>query len=448
MKIQTLITTIACLIIPISTAYADQSFTVIADINTPAPGANSGGNFTSVAEPVIDNGQIVFRGQDGITNGLFSFQDGQLTRVVDSNTNIPGTENTFGNFSGAFARASLSNGRIAFISNGSPRGVFLFNNNQFSAVAQSQDPVPGNNNQSFLGFNNQHTKNGLTVFSGGFGAFTSGIFVSENGNDVISVIDSLDARPIPGVNQNFFSFTPNDIAGGNIIFTGGGFNTNTGIYESTVSGSISVVVDINTAIPDGTGTFTFFDTRFPNVDDGQIVFVGAGSNSQSGIYLVDGNGITKVADRNTLQPGSTNPFSDLREPIVDDGRVFFQGNGSEGLGIYKFEDGEITRLFRVGDVIDGRTVTSIVQNVLDVEGNRLVCHVILNSVSTILAVDLFSRGDLNCDGIVDLLDIQPFVQAIAAGEFDAAADINQDGIVNLLDIEPFRRSHQRWKSLT
>ena len=48
-----------------------------------------------------------------------------------------------------------------------------------------------------------------------------------------------------------------------------------------------------------------------------------------------------------------------------------------------------------------------------------------------------SIGDVNCDGAVDLLDVEPFVTLVTNGQFDAKADINQDGSVNLLDVEPF-----------
>ena len=51
--------------------------------------------------------------------------------------------------------------------------------------------------------------------------------------------------------------------------------------------------------------------------------------------------------------------------------------------------------------------------------------------------EMLSLGDLNCDGAVDLLDVQPFVNAVLSGEFVAKADINQDGVVDLLDVEPF-----------
>lgn len=46
-------------------------------------------------------------------------------------------------------------------------------------------------------------------------------------------------------------------------------------------------------------------------------------------------------------------------------------------------------------------------------------------------------GDVNQDGVVNLLDVAPFVNAITTGTFIAEADINQDGVVDLLDVAPF-----------
>ena len=46
-------------------------------------------------------------------------------------------------------------------------------------------------------------------------------------------------------------------------------------------------------------------------------------------------------------------------------------------------------------------------------------------------------GDVNRDGVVDLLDVAPFVALIVDGVFDAIADINGDGVVDLLDVQPF-----------
>ena len=46
-------------------------------------------------------------------------------------------------------------------------------------------------------------------------------------------------------------------------------------------------------------------------------------------------------------------------------------------------------------------------------------------------------GDVNLDGLVNLLDIGPFLGILSSGGFQLEADINQDGVTNLLDILPF-----------
>jgi hypothetical protein len=46
-------------------------------------------------------------------------------------------------------------------------------------------------------------------------------------------------------------------------------------------------------------------------------------------------------------------------------------------------------------------------------------------------------GDINLDGVVNLLDVQPLVDLISSGQFQVEGDFNGDGLVNLLDIEGF-----------
>ncbi len=46
-------------------------------------------------------------------------------------------------------------------------------------------------------------------------------------------------------------------------------------------------------------------------------------------------------------------------------------------------------------------------------------------------------GDVNCDGVISLLDVAPFVDRVINGPFDPKADINGDLVVDLLDIGPF-----------
>lgn len=75
-----------------------------------------------------------------------------------------------------------------------------------------------------------------------------------------------------------------------------------------------------------------------------------------------------------------------------------------------------------------------------------VCETVLNDDGEpvvlvgspgIFMMDSVLIGDVNCDGNVDLLDVQPFVDLITSGGFSTKADINMDGNVDLLDVGPF-----------
>jgi hypothetical protein len=46
-------------------------------------------------------------------------------------------------------------------------------------------------------------------------------------------------------------------------------------------------------------------------------------------------------------------------------------------------------------------------------------------------------GDVNLDGVVNFLDIAPFIGVLSGNTFQAEADVNLDGTVNFLDIAPF-----------
>ena len=54
-----------------------------------------------------------------------------------------------------------------------------------------------------------------------------------------------------------------------------------------------------------------------------------------------------------------------------------------------------------------------------------------------IEIEEFVLGDVNCDGEVNLLDVDPFISAISNGVLDPKADMNSDGADNLLDVAPF-----------
>ena len=49
----------------------------------------------------------------------------------------------------------------------------------------------------------------------------------------------------------------------------------------------------------------------------------------------------------------------------------------------------------------------------------------------------FLLGDVNLDGVVNFLDISPFIGVLSNQGTQAEADLNQDGVVSFLDISPF-----------
>ena len=46
-------------------------------------------------------------------------------------------------------------------------------------------------------------------------------------------------------------------------------------------------------------------------------------------------------------------------------------------------------------------------------------------------------GDVNLDGVVNFLDISPFIAFLSTSDFQAEADVNESGAVNFLDISTF-----------
>lgn len=77
-------------------------------------------------------------------------------------------------------------------------------------------------------------------------------------------------------------------------------------------------------------------------------------------------------------------------------------------------------------------------------GNRIDA-IVIHPSSTLSAEQLdalfsdapFVLGDINLDGVVSFLDINPFITLLSNGEFQPEADCNQDGVVNFLDITPW-----------
>ncbi|REJ93540.1 MAG: PEP-CTERM sorting domain-containing protein [Planctomycetota bacterium] len=83
---------------------------LVADVDTTMPG--SAGDFTSLSDSRIKDGDVVFRGASVTTGvrGAYRWQDGVLDLVADTNTVIPGRSVTFANI----GDPDISNGNVVF----------------------------------------------------------------------------------------------------------------------------------------------------------------------------------------------------------------------------------------------------------------------------------------------------------------------------------------------
>ncbi|MEM9410406.1 MAG: dockerin type I domain-containing protein [Planctomycetota bacterium] len=86
--------------------------------------------------------------------------------------------------------------------------------------------------------------------------------------------------------------------------------------------------------------------------------------------------------------------------------------------------------------VDGSDLTITSNLSLELDANGIAVTVSGAIVAT-GSVPTFLLGDVNRDGAVNLLDVDPFVALLAANEFQLEADMNQDGSVNLLDVDGF-----------
>jgi len=183
----------------------------------------------------------------------------------------------------------------------------------------------------------------------GSGDSQTGVYVWKDGT--LSVVADLGTA-IPGGSGNFTTYGPASIDAGKVAFEGiGGFNQN-GLY-SNVGGGIVTAVDTGVAIPGGTGNFFGFSP--PILEGTTIVFKGWDSVLNEGVYTggVGGGGVAVVADENTAIPLGTGNFTNFDLPFLEDGAVAFRASGVSQKGIYSTVGGSLSMVADTATAIPG-----------------------------------------------------------------------------------------------
>jgi len=151
------------------------------------------------------------------------------------------------------------------------------------------------------------------------------------------------------------------------------------------------------------------------------------------------------------QPDPNDPNAEIENTLPNEFDVFIRITGPDGtwfrpdelnnidIEFFDYEPvdpenqfGE-TGFISLGPALDNVSQIEIIIN--DFDGNDEMeidnFEIVGNSIESLLL------GDVNQDGVVDFLDISPFIVLLSTGGFLAEADIDQNGTVDFLDISPF-----------
>ena len=78
------------------------------------------------------------------------------------------------------------------------------------------------------------------------------------------------------------------------------------------------------------------------------------------------------------------------------------------------------------------TIPSTLENIVWSYSGDLMTKRAVKFQSSYFQLDLI--GDMNADGLVNILDIVQLVNLVLINEYEDVSDLNEDGIINVLDI--------------
>ena len=437
------------------TSGAGSPLGLLAQEGVPAPGVDDGAELSLRFNHLSLNasGDVAFLGAENISTifGPTSGAGSPLGPVVQGGIQAPGMDDGvllsfFGfpalNASGDIAfEAGFSSGSAVF---GPTAGA----GSSLGPIAQQNEVAPGVDDGAVFGpltgefFELSLNASGDVAFGAilrtepGLGFPPEGEFAGTaifgptagTGSPLGLIVRSGD--PAPGVGDGAvfggvqMPLMLND--SGDVVFTA---SLGTGTGNEVNSNNNTAIFGPTAGAGSPLGLIVRENTPAPGVDDGATFDNFTFRNSSSPSLNASGD-ISFVAE---LRTGTGD--------VVDE---------SNDAGLFTAVDGEFQLVVREGDLFtvtlpDGsstedRTISSIVfsQNGMNDAGMLVFLLNFTDDTQGIFIAD-FSvlLGDVNRDGVVNFLDIAPFVSVLSRREFQAEADINEDGEVNFLDIAPF-----------
>lgn len=324
--------------------------------------------------PYLSHGYSVFIGYKQYKQpGLYTDAYGWLKAIADEQTSVPSGTGTFTSFSNVAdfsglpsdAVVNILNNHIAFIASGRDwqTGVYLLSDGSLSMVANQNTPMPqGNDNFASFAYPVNMSDGGV-AFVGEDQGSGEGIY-RANPKGFLSLL--LDVKTsIPDGTGTFSQlgkpvFTRDVKNPTDFSFIGSGSDNQMGIY-SYHKGKLTKRVDTNTSLPgNGIGYFTRFKDLSYDYKRGQMAFVGYGILGQESIYILNSDGLQKAVGLDDLVPNGIGRFQHFSHIVADDGNVLFYGKASQDqTGVYLFSQGQIFKVLNNHDQINKKQVQSI-----------------------------------------------------------------------------------------
>lgn len=248
--------------------YENGKITTVVDTDTRAP--DSPYTFRNLSAFDFDGKRLVFHATvDAAVDferGLFLWENGNISRIVDNRTQAPGYGKPFG-LGTPFNIASLDWPNIAFGSRSGLAGVYLWSGGNLTSIATRDTPLPGAGHFASLGGNAidaLSAHNGTVTFSAisQTDSWHQGIY-GYSGGQITTIFDE-NTMLISGrtdITPSWSIATAEDT----ILFQGSATNSDAPEYFiiSGTPGNFHIVADTSTPMPspsdNAPDTFSIFD---------------------------------------------------------------------------------------------------------------------------------------------------------------------------------------------
>jgi hypothetical protein len=322
------------------------------------------------SHPVLSEGKVVWSETSG--DDVIRYWDGTTTTtVVDTSTLIPGTNETFSTISSP----QYSEGVITFLGRGENsqlRGIYQFDGTVISKIVDSDSFVPGTGN-SFQTFREIAVDGTDLAFSAVDDSGTRGIF--RYSNDVLTQIaDTNTLRLRPGSTEAFVDFGAVAIENGVVAFTDASStlsNIQRGVHSHSNGVLRTLFTDETTVSENGQQ----FGGIFPELAiDGETLLVRR--TPGGGIYTssIFEESLEMVAETSTEVPGENGTvFLSLSSASIDSKNVVFVGRLPEGL--YARINGELVNIIQRGDIIEGKAVQNFLLSKTAIDGDQVAVNI-------------------------------------------------------------------------